>query len=36
MQMIDKLQNSDILSATNTIDCEIEALLELKNLLDEI
>jgi len=35
MQMLEKLQNSDIINATNTIDCEIEALLELKSLLDE-
>ena len=35
MQMIDKLQNSDILSAIKTIDCEIEAINELKNLLNE-
>ena len=33
--MINKLQNSDILNAINTIDCEIEAITELKNLLDE-
>lgn len=35
MQMIDKLQNSDILSAIKTIDTEIDAINELKNLLDE-
>ncbi len=35
MQMIDKLQNADILNAVKTIDCEIEAINELKNLLDE-
>lgn len=33
--MINKLQNSDILNATRTIDCEIEAINELKNLLDD-
>lgn len=35
MQMIDKIQNSDILSAINTIDIEVAAINELKNLLDE-
>ena len=35
MQMINKLQNSDILSAIKTIECEIEAIEELKDLLDE-
>ena len=35
MQMLNKLQNSDILNAFKTIDCEIEAIQELKNLLDE-
>lgn len=35
MQMINKLENSDILNAIKTIDCEIEAINELKNLLDE-
>lgn len=35
MQTIDKLQNTDILNAIKTIDCEIEAILELKNLLNE-
>lgn len=35
MQMIEKLQNSDILNAYKTIDCEIEAINELKNLLDD-
>lgn len=35
MQMIDKIQNSDILSAINTIDIEVTAINELKNLLDE-
>lgn len=34
MQMIDKLQNSDLLSAVKTIDCEIEAINELRVLLD--
>ncbi len=33
--MINKLQNRDILNAINTIDCEIEAIEELKNTLDE-
>ena len=33
--MINKLQNSDILNAVNTIDCEIEAIEELKNNLDD-
>lgn len=33
--MINKLQNSDILNAVNTIDCEIEAIEELKNILDD-
>ncbi|MBR5304049.1 MAG: KpsF/GutQ family sugar-phosphate isomerase [Candidatus Gastranaerophilales bacterium] len=33
--MINKLQNSDILNAVQTIDVEIEALNELKELLDE-
>ncbi len=33
--MINKLQNRDILTAINTIDCEIEAVEELKNNLDE-
>ena len=33
--MINKLQNSDILNAINTIDCEINALNELKYLLDD-
>ncbi len=33
--MINKLQNSDIVTALNTIDCEIEAINELKELLDE-
>ena len=33
--MINKLQNSDILNAIQTIDVEIEALNELKNLLDD-
>ena len=33
--MINKLQNSDILNAINTIDCEIEAINELKSLLDD-
>ena len=32
--MINKLQNRDILNAINTIDCEIEAIEELKNTLD--
>ena len=32
--MINKLQNTDILNAIQTIDTEIEALNELKNLLD--
>ena len=32
--MINKLQNTDILGAIQTIDTEIEALNELKNLLD--
>lgn len=35
MQIINKLQNSDILNAYKTIDCEIEAINELKNSLDE-
>ncbi len=35
MQMIEKLQNTDILNAIKTIDCEIEAINELKLLLDE-
>ena len=35
MQMINKLQNSDILSAIKTIECEIDAINELKNLLNE-
>ena len=35
MQMIEKLQNSDLTNAYNTIDIEVEAILELKNLLDE-
>jgi len=35
MQMIDKLQNTDILSAIKTIDCEICAIEELKNLLND-
>src|SRR5574344_309549 len=34
MQTIDKLQNADIISAIKTIDCEVEAISELKNLLD--
>lgn len=33
--MINKLQNRDILNAINTIDCEIEAIEELKNTLNE-
>lgn len=33
--MINKLQNRDILNAINTIDCEIEAIEELKNTLDD-
>lgn len=33
--MLNKLQNSDILNAIKTIDTEIEAILELKNLLDD-
>ena len=33
--MINKLQNTDIISAINTIDCEIDAIKELKSLLDE-
>ena len=33
--MINKLQNTDIISAINTIDCEIDAIEELKSLLDE-
>lgn len=33
--VINKLQNSDILNASKTIDCEIEAIEELKNLLDD-
>ncbi|MBR3605921.1 MAG: hypothetical protein IKL52_07825 [Candidatus Gastranaerophilales bacterium] len=33
--MINKLQNTDILNAIQTIDVEIEALNELKNLLDD-
>lgn len=35
MQMINKLQNADILAAIKTIDTEINAINELKNLLDE-
>ena len=35
MQTINKLQNADILNAIKTIDCEIEAINELKDLLDE-
>ncbi len=35
MQTIDKLQNTDILNAIKTIDCEVEAILELKKLLNE-
>lgn len=35
METINKLQNNDILNAINTINCEIEAIEELKNLLDE-
>jgi len=35
MQMLDKLQNSDMLCAYNTIDCEVDAINELKKLLDE-
>jgi len=35
VQMVDKLQNSDILSAVKTIDAEINAIKDLKNLLDE-
>lgn len=34
-EMINKLQNSDILTALQTIDIEIEALNELKKLLDD-
>ena len=34
MQTINKLQNSDLLNAYKTIDCEIEAIIELKNSLD--
>ena len=33
--MINKLQNTDILNAVQTIDIEIKALDELKSLLDE-
>ncbi|MBQ8475627.1 KpsF/GutQ family sugar-phosphate isomerase [bacterium] len=33
--MVEKLQNSDILNAIKTIDTEIEAINELKNLLDD-
>ncbi len=33
--MINKLQNRDILNAINTIDCEIKAIEELKNTLNE-
>ncbi len=33
--MLNKLQNSDILNAIKTIDCEIEAINELKMLLDD-
>ncbi len=35
MQMINRLQNSDILNAIKTIDCEIEAINQLKELLDD-
>ena len=35
MHTINKLQNADILNANKTIDCEIEAINQLKNLLDE-
>ncbi len=35
MQTINKLQNADILNAIKTIDCEIEAINQLKDLLDE-
>ena len=35
METINKIQNSDILNAYNTIDCEIEAINELKRLLDK-
>ena len=35
MQTINKLENVDIVNAINTVDCEIEAINELKNLLDE-
>ena len=35
METINKLQNNDIINAINTINCEIEAIEELKNLLDE-
>ena len=35
MRMIDRLQNTDIISAINTIDIEIQAIYELKELLDE-
>ena len=35
MQMIENLLNSDVLSAMKTIDCEIEAINELRELLDD-
>ncbi len=35
MQTVEKLQNTDLTSAYNTIDIEIEAINELKKLLDE-
>ena len=35
MQMIEKLQNADVLNAIKTVDCEIEALNELKNNFDK-
>ena len=35
MQTMEKLQNTDLTSAYNTIDIEIDAINELKKLLDE-
>jgi len=35
MKTMEKLQNTDILNAIKTIDCEIEAINELKNSLDK-